>query len=194
MELQPYKQGLEMSTQDPDVTGIVETLEKKRDTAIQDRAEVESRWLRDLQQFEGNTLDRVTKGDSNYRSAVSKAPPVVHLTRTRTLSIAARIINMLVPSNERSWNAEPTPVPELVKMADDQSPIMDPNTGQMAMVPDEGQPAQGMPPEQGMPPQQGMQQQQPGNYSNAGSPNIQPGKNAPAPQPGQGPIQGQGKQ
>ena len=109
-DLNTYKTGLEMSGQDEEVTRIVSVLEDKRDEAVESRAEVESRWLRDLQQFEGNTIDRVTKGETERSSAIRKTPPVVHLTRTRTLSIAARIINMLVPSNERSWNIEPTPV------------------------------------------------------------------------------------
>lgn len=139
MELHDPKDGLLMSEQDPAVTGILTALQDKRDEAVQNRAEVESRWLRDLQQFEGNTLDRLTKGDTDYRSAVKKAPPVVHLTRSRTLSIAARIINMLVPSNERSWNIEATPVPKLARLAEDTTPVTDPRTGQVAMVPDEAQ-------------------------------------------------------
>src|SRR3990167_426984 len=149
-ELYPHKAGLEMSEQEPDVSGIVTLLEGKRDEAVRERADVEARWLRDLQQFEGNTLDRITKGAMDYKGAVSKTPPVVHLTRTRTLAIAARIINMLVPSNERSWDIEATPVPTMARAAEDQTPVTDPQTGQVAMVPDG---MQGMP--QGMAP--GMQ-------------------------------------
>lgn len=146
MDLEDYRTGLEMSTQEGGVTEIVGMLEKKRDEAVEARQEIESRWLRDLQQFEGNTLDRMTKGDTDYRSAVRKQPPVVHLTRTRTLSIAARIINMLVPSNERSWNIEPTPVPQLNRLTDDNSPVMDPRTGQLAMIPDSAGSDAGQPP------------------------------------------------
>ena len=139
-ELVAHKDGMEMSSQDADISGIVAVLEDKRDEAVQDRADTEARWLRDLEQFEGNTSDRATKGQPNYRDALRKTPPTVHLTRTRTLSIAARIINMMVPSNERSWNIEATPVPSLVQSADDQSPVTDPRTGQIAMVPDENAP------------------------------------------------------
>ena len=139
MELQPHNQGLEATLQPQEVTQIVRVLEDKRDEAVSNRSEVESRWLRDLQQFEGNTLDRLTKGATDHRSAVRKAPPVVHLTRTRTLSIAARIINMLVPSNERSWNIEPTPVPELIKATEDDTPVLD-DYGQPVMIPDEQAP------------------------------------------------------
>jgi len=188
-ELHPYKEGLEMSEQDTGITEIVGVLEDKRDTAVQNRAETESRWLRDLQQFEGNTLDRMTKGDTDYRSAVRRSPPVVHITRTRTLSIAARIINMLVPSNERSWDAIATPMPTMIKLADDQTPVMDPATGQPAMVPDNSQqpgpeqnpmapqppgppmpPSAGMPPAMGPPPQPGMGPPPPGTAPPPGMP------------------------
>jgi hypothetical protein len=152
-DLHPHKAGLEMSAQDAGITEIVSVLEDKRDTAVQERAEVESRWLRDLQQFEGNTLDRMTKGDTDYRSAVRRSPPVVHITRTRTLSIAARIINMLVPSNERSWDVVATPIPTMVQMMDDQTPVIDPATGQVAMIPDtEQKEGPAAPPGAGPPP------------------------------------------
>ena len=147
-ELVPHNQGLQMSSQDGEVTAIVSMLEGKRDEAVADRRETESRWLRDLQQFEGNTIDRITKGAADYGAAIKKANPVVHLTRTRTMSIAARIINMLVPSNERSWDIEPTPVPSMAKDLEDDSEVIDPETGQPYMVPDD----QGPPPEQMQPP------------------------------------------
>lgn len=134
-ELVPHKAGLEMSTQAGEITGIVAMLEKKRDEPVSERVEVESRWIRDLQQFEGNTIDRVTKADVDHRSAIRKAPPIVHLTRARTLAIAARIINMLVPSNERSWDIDATPVASMD--GDDQTPVTDPRTGQIAMMPND---------------------------------------------------------
>jgi hypothetical protein len=131
--------------QDAGLTDLVQILEKKRDEAIQDRSETEARWLRDLEQYEGNTLDRVTKGDIQHNKATQKAPPVVHLTRTRTNAIAARIINMLVPSNERSWDIEPTPVPQLMEQLRDETPLQDPDTGAPVMTqappPGQGQPA-----------------------------------------------------
>lgn len=141
MELLSHEDGIGQTDQEGTVTEIVTLLEDKRDTAISNRVETEARWLRDLQQFEGNTIDRMTKGATDHFSAVRKSPPVVHITRTRTLAIAARIINMLVPSNERSWNIEPTPVPTMIKALKDNTPVMDPSTGREAMIPDESAPA-----------------------------------------------------
>lgn len=143
----PYSEGIQSTRQAPDITAIVRVLESKRDEAVRDKSEVESRWIRDLQQVEGNTSDRLTKGAENFQTALRKTPPIVHITRTRTMSIAARIINMLVPSNERSWDITPTPVPSLVRGIEDDSPVIDPATGETAMVPDlndDGTPAAGM--------------------------------------------------
>ena len=199
MELESHKQGLEMSDQESGITEIVGVLENKRDTAIQERSEIESRWLRDLQQCEGNTLDRITKGDTDLNTAVRKSPPVVHITRTRTLSIAARIINMLVPSNERSWDIQATPIPSMLKLVDDNSPVTDPRTGQIAMVPDmsiepgpeqnpevagppPGPPPPGPPPTNGMAPPPGMG---PPPGMNGGGPPPPPGMD-----PGMGPPPG----
>jgi len=190
-DLTTYKDGLYSSTQESEITAIVGVLEDKRDKAVQERQDVESRWLRDLQQYEGNTIDRMTKGDTDRRGAIAKTPPVVHITRTRTLAIAARIINMLVPSNERSWDIEATPVPQMAERSEDNTPITDPRTGQIAMVPDlENEPGPeqnpmavqdpNMPPG-GMQPPGPPQGMPPGMDPNGmGPPGMQPG---PAPQP-----------
>lgn len=135
MELTSYREGIAQTGQEPVVTQVVQVLESKRDEAVQSRSEVEARWLRDLEQYEGNTIDRLVKGDTDFKTASKKAPPVIHLTRTRTLSIAARIINMLVPSNEHSWNMEATPDPVFQQQLGDNQPVTNPMTGQIAQVP-----------------------------------------------------------
>lgn len=130
-------------------------LEPLRDKAIKDKKSVEDRMLRSLTQYHGrkgaalsNTKNKPIneRGDKN-------GPPVIHVTRQITDQITAKITNMLLPSNERAWEIEPTPVPELLeiikqelldKAEQQQQPPEQPPMEGMEGMPMEGDPMQGM--------------------------------------------------
>jgi hypothetical protein len=77
------------------------------------RQQTEDRWLSDLEQYMGHydaeTLERLKK------SGGSQA--FVNITRSKSTGAEARLSDMLFPSDDTNWAIQPTPVPELQKMA-----------------------------------------------------------------------------
>ena len=120
--------------------GIGAALEEKKAKAIAAKQSVERRMLRDLSQYNGDGLHsnmRETKNKPLDGRDSQDTPPSIHLTRTRTDAVASKIINMLVPSNERAWSLGPTPRPEMTDMAMDKGPAMQ-DTGE-PVADDQGQ-------------------------------------------------------
>lgn len=77
------------------------------------RQQTEDRWLSDLEQhmghYDAETLERLKK------SGGSQA--FVNITRSKSTGAEARLSDMLFPSDDTNWAIQPTPVPELQKMA-----------------------------------------------------------------------------
>lgn len=100
-------------------------LEPLRDRAIRHKGPIEERIIEALQQYNGWT-DGQTENTKNKpirgRKTADEAP-VVHITRQITDQITAKIINMLLPSNERGWDIDPTPDPELQQVMQDPTPV-----------------------------------------------------------------------
>lgn len=101
-------------------------LEPLRDQAIIAKGPVEDRMIRSLQQYNGwsDATLAETKNKPLDGARDTDEPPVIHLTRQITDQITAKVINMLLPSNERGWEIEPTPVPELMFALKDERPLM----------------------------------------------------------------------
>ena len=92
---------------------IVQELEKEADRRVQRRSSEEERWLEDLRQYHGrydsDTLARLKRAG---RSTV-----FVNLTRPKTNSLIARLSDMMFPVDDRNWEVEETPVPQLSEQA-----------------------------------------------------------------------------
>jgi hypothetical protein len=90
-------------------------LEPLRDRAIRHKGPIEERIVEALQQYNGWTdgANENTKNKPIRGRKTADEAPVVHITRQITDQITAKIINMLLPSNERGWDIDPTPDPEL---------------------------------------------------------------------------------
>lgn len=143
-------------------------LAKKRDQAIQGRLNsgIEQDWGEDIDSYNG--LDDANKVEKGWEKPVSLGGVLTQNTRARDIrstvfmnitrpyvdAAAAKIADMLLPTDDRNWSIKPTPIPELSEMVKNsmqgQQPI--PNAGMMS-------PEMGMQPPPGMPP--GMSQQQP---------------------------------
>lgn len=94
---------------------IVQRLEKKAEDRVAHRKHVESRWIEDLTQYHGkydsNTSpDQRAKGGARSRVFMGK-------TRQKTNAFAARLIDMLQPTDDRNWDIQPTPVPSTTAQA-----------------------------------------------------------------------------
>ena len=87
---------------------VVGELEKSRDAIVKARAQVEQRWVEDINQYEGESTLPPSKEyatDDGKRDRETQAK--VNLTRARTNMAAARIADMLFPANDRNWDIQP---------------------------------------------------------------------------------------
>lgn len=73
------------------------------------KKDVEERWLEDMRAYNGEYDPEVESRLDESRSKV-----FVHLTRTKTLSAYARIMDLLA-GHDRHWEIDPTPIPDLSK-------------------------------------------------------------------------------
>ena len=93
--------------------GILDRLETEANDRVSKRREIEKRWLDDLRQYHGEYSEKIkTDLKKQERSMV-----FVNKTRTKTNSIAARLSDMLFPTDDKNWGIKPTPVPQLANRA-----------------------------------------------------------------------------
>lgn len=79
------------------------------------RQEIEKRWLTDIEQYHGKYDEDTRKGlDKKKRSK-----QFINQTRPKTNATAAKLGDMLFPTDDRNWGIEPTPVPTLATSAAD---------------------------------------------------------------------------
>jgi hypothetical protein len=79
---------------------------------VSNRAELESRWLNDLRQY-NSRYDADT--EARIREDNTRSQVFVNLTRPKVNTAESRITDMLFPNDERNWAIEPTPSPELAR-------------------------------------------------------------------------------
>lgn len=128
------------------------SLSKMRDEWVRARYAlgVDKRWTEDLDQYNGK--DSVNKAASQMMTSVEQGYPVttqgakpqrstvyIGLTRQKTNAAEARLADILLPTDDRNWGIQPTPIPELSDMAMSEEPAVDPRSGQQ-MVTTEGKP------------------------------------------------------
>lgn len=71
---------------------------------------IEQRWIEDLLQYHGR-YDQTTQ--ARLDEAKTKSKVYINKTRRKTNAIAAKLYDMLFPTDDRNWGVEPSPVPEL---------------------------------------------------------------------------------
>jgi hypothetical protein len=128
------------------------SMAKQRDEWIRSRYSygVDKRWLQDEDQYNGK--DNVNRAASQMMTSVEQGYPVttnharamrstvyIGLTRQKTNGAEARVADILLPTDDRNWGIQPTPMPSLVGMSRNENPAVDPNTG-APMVGQDGQP------------------------------------------------------
>ena len=128
------------------------SLSKMRDEWVRARYAlgVDKRWTEDLDQYNGK--DSVNKAASQMMTSVEQGYPVttqgakpqrstvyIGLTRQKTNAAEARLADILLPTDDRNWGIQPTPIPELSDMATSEEPAVDPRSGQQMVTP-EGKP------------------------------------------------------
>jgi len=92
---------------------IVEELADEAKRRVGLRKDVEERWIEDLTQLAGEY-------EFDMRAdlvAQKKSVVFINQSRPKANAIAARLGDMLFPTDERNWGIQPTPVPQLIQAA-----------------------------------------------------------------------------
>lgn len=86
-------------------------------TAVGERKAIEARWLDDTAQYNGVYLDRVSGTiEGLFQSTGGKKDqPFVNITRPKTNAAISRLEDLLLPTDDRNWGIQPTPVPAVSK-------------------------------------------------------------------------------
>lgn len=117
---------------------------RKRDEAVAGRAAsgIEQIWQEDEDSYEGfddaNRQDSpVVKGSTNAGgltrrnpAGASRSTMFLNITRPYVDSAAARVSDMLLPTDDRAFEIKPEPVPEMTAHKDDATPVVDQASGQ----------------------------------------------------------------
>lgn len=93
---------------------IVGKLQAEVTARIGKRQSLEDRWILDTQQYHGYYDD---KTDKNLRDE-KRSRLFINQTAPKTDSLAARVKDLLFPTDDKNWGINPTPVPELSEVAE----------------------------------------------------------------------------
>jgi hypothetical protein len=86
------------------IQALIQELSEKRDESIRAKREIERRWIDDIRQYEGDTRLLSTKEFPSQTGEENLRPPVPHLTRARTDLWESRLDDMLVPTNDSTFD------------------------------------------------------------------------------------------
>jgi hypothetical protein len=81
--------------------------------AVQYRAQFERDWVEDTRQFEHGDVDRTAEATKQYTSDEEYRSVTDNITRPATITFAARLGDLIHPTNDRNWDLDATPDPEL---------------------------------------------------------------------------------
>jgi hypothetical protein len=170
MVMNPPQQGQQMPQSMPDrkppskdrLKEIVGRMEAEVTSRIGKRTSLETRWIADLEQYHGR-YDEVT---AKLLFDEQRSGLFINMTRPKSDALAARLKDLLFPTDDKNWGISPTPVPTLAESAEkaaadfrqkqEQASQAQAQADQAAAPPQAGQPPQApVPPEQVA----GMQQQ-----------------------------------
>lgn len=96
------------------LTTLGQRLEGLKEEAVGARSDIEKRWLDDLRQFYGESLlapQSPTKEHTGTEPEYRRARD--NITRPRVIATAARLGDMLFPTNDRNWDLGASPNPSV---------------------------------------------------------------------------------
>lgn len=131
-------------------------LVKKRDEAIEARrlSGIEEDWREDEDHYEG--IDDANRdlyrnrgkplspegGSDKDKEQVVRSRIFMNITRSYVDAAAAKVADMLLPTDDQNWGIEPTPIPTLTKNKKSNDPLMAPNCQPVMSSDDAGNPKQ----------------------------------------------------
>ena len=96
---------------DERLSSIASRLGKLAQEQVVAKSEIEQRWIRNVRAFHGiydQTIEKSLK-DAGQSRAYVKA------TRSKTVTLEARLFDLIFPTDDKNWGIEATPVPKLSK-------------------------------------------------------------------------------
>jgi len=116
------------------IIGRLDSLAREQ---VSRRVLIELRWLEDLRQYFGH----YTEADLANMKKAGASTANFKLTQSKTNSWAARLGDLLFPTDDRNWGIAPTPLPKLAAAAKEavlaaQKAVDDANAAQQAEQPD----------------------------------------------------------
>lgn len=129
------------------VFALSQILTKTRREAIDARANsgIEDDWLEDEEFYQG--IDDANRdlhrkkpqspdgGSDSSPSTEVRSRVFLNITRPYVDASAAKVADMMLPTDDQNWGIEETPIPELAKAEQDNTPLMDSSTGQPMIGP-----------------------------------------------------------
>lgn len=92
---------------------IVGRLSSLASDQVREKSTIEERWHTDLRNYHGKYDDTT----HNALKEEKRSTAFVTLTRAKTNAWAARLSDMLFPTDDKNWGIAPTPLPELAEAA-----------------------------------------------------------------------------
>lgn len=124
------------------ITAITSQVTKRRTDAIQGRRNsgIEEEWNEDEDFYRGvddANRDQLSKPISHTGGAIgvrkvstTRSTVFINITRPYVDSAAARLSDLLLPTDDKNWSIKPSPIPELMDALNDVTPLEDAETGE----------------------------------------------------------------
>ena len=134
------------------IEALAQVITRHRDEAVQGRADsgIEAEWIEDEESYQGiddsnrsggKMVKATTMSGGTTRSGAAKtgtrSTVFMNITRPYVDGASAKVSDMLLPTDDRSWGIQPTPKPELVLAKEDMSPVVGPNNAPLMRQPNE---------------------------------------------------------
>jgi hypothetical protein len=147
------QQKIEYEVRMSKLQSLGQTIVSKRDEAIQMRIQsgIEEDWIEDEEFYEGiddanrdmhrnnNKPVSSSGGSDKAQEKQTRSRVFLNITRPYVDAAAAKVADMLLPTDDQNWGMEPTPVPSLVKNKDSAVPVLNPDGSPMMQIGPEGQ-------------------------------------------------------
>jgi len=112
-----------------------------RDKWVQSRAtitDVEKRWRKNTELYYGDNINTPNELEDTLRNGPparkaqdsNRSRVVINIVRPKVDQAVARMCEILFPVDDRNWGLKPTPLPELATMVGNDTPTVNPMTGQ----------------------------------------------------------------
>lgn len=119
------------------IDGVANVIRKKRDAAVKGRAEsgIENDWVEDEEAYQGiddanrdtgTTLKPAVSGGSLIDSRPvrkTRSNVFLNITRPYVDAAAAKVADMLLPTDDKNFAIAPTPIPDLIDQQDDDTEV-----------------------------------------------------------------------